>query len=38
MVMFPAVERKEGVEAVPGVPGWRGYVVAAAFRKVSMVL
>ena len=24
VVTFPAVERKKGVEAVPGVPGWLG--------------
>ena len=24
MAMIPTVERKEGVEAVPGVPGWAG--------------
>ena len=33
VVVFPAVERKEGVEAVPGVPGWAGVGRGCRFQE-----
>ena len=33
VVVYPAVERKEGVEAVPGVPGWAGVGRGCCFEE-----
>ena len=33
VVMFPAVERKEGVEAMPGVPGPAGVACGCRFQE-----
>ena len=33
VVVFPAVERQEGVEALPGVPGWAGIDRGCRFQE-----